>query len=320
MTSIGRGQTQMAITSTINISATFRRLSAMAIAVLATLGVVQQADAQEIPMSGPLAGAPAVRKLRLYREGRFELAPSVSVSILDQYNRTILVGGKLNYNLFDWLAIGVWGGFGAVQIPLALTEHIQETNASRKCDSDPEPNRTADDPDSTLNKDSVNCRATRVNVGPDLKKQVAQINWVVAPQLTVIPFRGKIALVNSIYADTDLHFFVGPAFVGTKERAECTSGNCTDRGSSYNLKSRMAFAPTFGLGLSFFTHEWGGLAADWRALPFSWNTGGFDTAGGGPDKNFPDLAISSADREFKFNQMITLSYSIFFPFEYRVSE
>ena len=32
-------------------------------------------SAQEIQLTGPLAGAPAVRKLRLYREGRFEVAP-----------------------------------------------------------------------------------------------------------------------------------------------------------------------------------------------------------------------------------------------------
>lgn len=311
----------MATTSTMNISATFRRLSAMAIAALATLGVVQQADAQEILMSGPLAGAPAVRKLRLYREGRIELAPAASITILDQYNRTILVGGKLNYNLFDWLALGVWGGFGAVQIPLALTEHIQDTNRARNCDA-AETMDTSVDPavGNGDNSESVDCRVTGVNVGRDLKKQVAQINWVVAPQITVIPFRGKIALVNSVYADTDLHFFVGPAFVGTKERGECEGTACSDRNNGFKLKSRMAFAPTFGLGLSFFTHEWGGFAVDWRALPFSWNTGGFDTAGGGPDSNFPDLAISGDDREFKFNQMITLSYSVFFPFEHRVSE
>ena len=33
-----------------------------------------------------------MRHLRLYRQGRFEIAPSVSFSLLDEYRRTILVG------------------------------------------------------------------------------------------------------------------------------------------------------------------------------------------------------------------------------------
>jgi len=295
----------MATTSTRNVSATLRRLTALAVGVGACLGIVSEASAQEILMTGPLAGAPAVRKLRLYREGRFELAPAVSFTLLDEYQRTILVGAKLNYNLFDWLAIGVWGGFGAVRIPAALTEHIQDTNASRDCDG--------------AGAGTIDCRLTAINMGPDLRDQVAQLNWVAAPQLTVIPFRGKINVANSLYADTDLHLFVGPAFVGTKERADCDGMQCTGA-DGYTMKARTAFAPMFGLGLSFFTHEWGGLAVDWRAIPFSRNTGGFDTAGGGPDKDFPDLAISEEDRQFKFNQLVTLSYSIFFPFEIRMSE
>src|SRR5687768_3142117 len=43
------------------------------------------ASAQEIQLTGPLKGAPAVRQLRLYREGRLEIAPTVSFTLLDEY-------------------------------------------------------------------------------------------------------------------------------------------------------------------------------------------------------------------------------------------
>ncbi|MBW2459783.1 MAG: hypothetical protein JRI68_35155, partial [Deltaproteobacteria bacterium] len=47
-----------------------------AVVVAGTLVVeLPEARAQEIQLTGPLAGAPAVRRLRLYREGRFEIAP-----------------------------------------------------------------------------------------------------------------------------------------------------------------------------------------------------------------------------------------------------
>ena len=51
-------------------------------------GLESSAEAQEIQLTGPLAGAPAVRKLRLHREGRFEVTPNVSFTLLDEYNRT----------------------------------------------------------------------------------------------------------------------------------------------------------------------------------------------------------------------------------------
>ncbi|HMJ56441.1 MAG TPA: hypothetical protein VK540_30450, partial [Polyangiaceae bacterium] len=80
-----------------------------------------RATAQEIQLTGPLAGAPAVRQLRLQRQGRVEIAPTISFTLLDEYQRTILPGGRLTYNLTDWLAIGVWGAFGAVKMPTGLT-------------------------------------------------------------------------------------------------------------------------------------------------------------------------------------------------------
>src|SRR6478672_6879479 len=86
--------------------------------VLALLLVVfatsRSASAQEIQLTGPLAGAPAVRQLRLHRAGRFEVAPTVSFTLLDEYQRTILVGGRVNFNITDWLAIGGWIAGGVV--------------------------------------------------------------------------------------------------------------------------------------------------------------------------------------------------------------
>jgi hypothetical protein len=145
---------------------------------------------------------------------------------------------------------------------------------------------------------------------------------VLAPQITLVPFRGKIALFQSIYVDTDMYFFGGPAIVGLKERGDCIAGECdyATHPESFELASRVSVAPTFGLGLSFYMSKWSALGFEWRGLPFSWNTGGFDTAGGGKDEAFPDNAISSADRKFHFNQMLTVSFNVYLPTQYRVSE
>jgi hypothetical protein len=279
-----------------------KRVVSLLAAMLALFAVTASAQAQEIQLTGPLAGAPAVRKLRLHRQGRLEFAPAVSFTLLDEYQRTILLGARLQYNFTDWLAFGAWGALGSViRIPTYLSDQIQDVNAGR---------RKADPQGATLDR-----RLTAVNVGPDFKKQLGGIDWVVAPQLTAVPFRGKLALFQSIYLDTDLYFFGGPAFVGLTERANCAACD-----GVFTTATRVAIAPTFGLGFSFYINKWSALGFEYRGLPFSWNTGGFDTAGGGKDKKFPDNKITADDRRFNFNQLLTVSYNIYLPFQYRVSE
>src|SRR5579859_3504472 len=87
----------------------------------------ETARAQEIQLTGPLKGAPAVRHLRLYRQGRLELAPAVSFTLLDQYQRTVFAGARLNYNFTEWLALGVWGAY-------AFDFFVTPTDLSRQID------------------------------------------------------------------------------------------------------------------------------------------------------------------------------------------
>jgi hypothetical protein len=299
----------MGTTTTMKRTATTRWLAAMA-AGLSLLALTETGNAQEIMMTGPLAGAPAVRSLRLYRQGRLEFAPAVSFTLLDEFQRTILVGARLNYNIFDWLAIGAWGGAtgGPLQYPTKLSDRIQVVNHSRQTTQAP---------------DSLDRQLTAVNMGLDFQDQLGDIKWVVAPQITGIPFRGKIALFAAAYADTDLYFFAGPAFIGLAERKDCKVGQCAPavpQSRSFDLQSRVAIAPTFGLGLTFYVSKWSAIGVEWRALPFSWNKGGFDVAGQGQNREFPDNAINSDDREFDFKQLITVSFNIYYPFKYQVSE
>jgi outer membrane beta-barrel protein len=277
--------------------AMMRRFITVSAILLGVLGASGRATAQEIQLTGPLAGAPAVRQLRLHRAGRFEVAPTVSFTLLDEYQRTILVGGRLTYNLTEWLGIGAWGAFGAVKTPTGLSQRIQEVTQLRRGTG------PAGEP-----AGSINNLLTAASIGPDFKQQLGTINWVVAPQVTFIPFRGKLAIFQKIFVDTDAYLFAGPAFVGLKERADCT--DCVGQ---FNTATRMQIAPTFGLGLTFYMGGWASLGLEYRALPYAWNTGGFDTRGGAPDGRFPDNKISKEDREFKFNQMLSVNVGIYLP-------
>ena len=290
-----------------------KRLLTALTAGLALLGFSERSQAQELYLTGPLAGAPAVRKLRLYRQMRFEIAPAVSFTLLDEYQRTILLGARLQFNFTDWLAIGGWGALGSViRLPTALTDNIQTVHAQRQaqvapCNNDP----TGAGCGGAL----LTQRLTAVNMGKNLKDQLGGIDWVAAPQITVTPFRGKLALFQSIYLDTDLYIAAGPAFVGLTERKNCNP--CVNQ---FQTASRTAIAPTVAAGLSFYVNKWSALGFEYRGLPFAWNIGGFDTAGGGKDNQFPDNKITDADQRFRFNQMMTISYNFYLPTQYKVSE
>ncbi|MBX3205930.1 MAG: hypothetical protein KF764_12730 [Labilithrix sp.] len=278
---------------------------ALAAAALAT-GVAaapETAHAQEIQITGPLAGAPAVRKLRLYREGRAELALGGGFTLLDEYKRTIFISGRLQYNVFDWLGIGVFGGFSpeALSLNTDLTDRIESTPAPRN-------QRTA-----------VNLPGT---VGqPKYEAQTGKLGWMATPQVTFSPFRGKLALFQKLFVDTDLYLHGGVAFVGVKERGDCGGpGKPCTAAASFQQVDRVAVAPSFGLGLTLYPSNFVSINFEYRAFPFSWNRGGFDSRGSGPDASFPDNRIDSEDRTFKFNQMIFVAAGFHLPTSPKVSE
>jgi hypothetical protein len=297
----------------------------------------ERADAQEILLTGPLAGAGSVHDLRLYRRGRVEFSPQATFTLLDEYLRQILVGARLNYNITDFLAIGVYGGFSPdpLKLPAGLVDKIQAVNDQR---ADANAVRLAQGFQPNLQN-----RLTALNLGSNFEDQLGSIDWLVAPQVTFVPFRGKIALFQSIYIDTDFYFFAGPAIAGVTEREDCSGPNSTlDGGCSserasgqsdangdpipipnaetFPTASRIAIAPTFGLGFTFYVNRWNALGFEWRAVPFSRNTGGFDNHGTGPDDDFPDQQVNSDDRDLKLNQMLSVSWNFYIPFDYQVSE
>jgi outer membrane beta-barrel protein len=266
------------------------------------------AAAQEILITGPLAGAPAVRKERLYRQGRFELAPTVSFTLLDEYRRTIFLGARLQYNITEWLAIGVWGAFGAASMPTALTTEIDQS-APRL----PNPNGVF----------------TQTQVAPGtpgngaFTDQTAKLNWIAAPQLQFIPFRGKLAIFQKIFVDTDAYLHGGAAFVGIQERGDCGGGGgqpVCSAASSFALASSTKIAPTFGLGFNFYINNFMSLGLEYRAFPFAWNRSGFDSRGSGNNGQYPDGKINSSDDTFKFNQMMTISLGFSLPAKPHISQ
>lgn len=265
----------------------------------------ETAQAQEVQVTGPLAGAPACRNCRIYREGRIQLQPWIGFTLQDEFIRTIPIGLQVNYHFTDWLGIGAWGAWGGIGLQTGLTTEVETQGQS-----------------TSRNRLSL---PSAENFG----EQIGTIDFMAALQLTFIPLRGKLALFQKAFIDTDFYIFAGFAIAGVTERAEVSNegtfpvGTCTNADnqcleSQLARESRIALAPTFGVGLMLMVNDFFGISFEWRGLPFSWNTSGTDE--GGPAGEFPDGLINADDRIFHFNHMVNIGFAFYLPVAAKISE
>lgn len=288
-----------------------RTIAASTLALAVTAGAVvsteKSAEAQSIVLTGPLKGAPPVIKLRQYREGRFEIAPAFAFTLLDEYEHSYFLGARINYYFTDWLAVGVWGG-AFLNSNTDLTSQIDNISPRDTLDQS---NVAPCVPQGAISTPGPTC-AGGPGTHPTFADQTATLVWTVMPQVTAVPFRGKLALFQALFVDTEAYLFLGAGAVGINERANCGDTgqvSCNDVGS-FTLAGQVKFAPTFGLGLTFFLNDLVNIGVEYRALPFSWNRGGFDSRGLGPNNNFPDGKVNGDDETFKFNQVIGISVGV----------
>jgi len=255
------------------------------------------AHAQDVQVSGPLAGAPAVRELRLWRDMRLHVEPFFAFTIGDDYTRSLIVGGEARYHFLDWFGIGVWGGYSVAQLDTNLSQEIQDRGVT------------------------VNANRLDLPSRENFADQTGQLNWWSGVELHFAPFRGKLAMFQKVFFDADLDFFAGAAFVGVEERADAIgkpfpgdvtyceiAGNLNDTGcleSQTSRSTRVAIAPSFGVAFTAYFKDFLGIALRWRGIPFKYNTGGTDTN--------DDGEINSSDRTRQFNNMFSVGFIFVLP-------
>jgi outer membrane beta-barrel protein len=257
--------------------------------------------------------------MRIYRSGRFQLQPTVGFTINDEFSRSIMAGLQVGYHFTDWLGIQAFFHYNvAPQLDTDLTDQIKSKGQSTE----------------------FNRLSLPTNKG--FPKQIGHLNFMVGAQATFIPLRGKLALFQAAFVDTDFYLFLGAAMVNVQERSAVSAGAalaCTNKeiyrtpagqtscertqGAS---TTRLAIAPTFGVGLSLYFTDYVAMTLEYRAFPFRWNTSGTDEGGLNaqrkPDSSgeFPDGQINDADRTFQFNQMFGLGFAFYLPAKAKLTE
>lgn len=278
------------------------------------------AHAQEIQITGPLAGQPAVRRMRQYRVGRVQLVvPTVGYTLQDEFARSLMVGLGANVHFTDWLGVGVWGAmanFGnSFFINSDLTNQVMTNGQST------ERNRLS------------------LPTAEGFEDQVARLQGVVSAHLLFAPLRGKLSLFQGVFVDTDFYILAGFALAFVQERADSVigpAGGQTDaavcgRGPMFDAtrcaatqtarKDRIAPAPMIGVGLNMYFNSWLGMAIQWRAFPFNMNPAGTDEAGGtGGSVSIPDGSINDADQRFYFHHMVNVGLIINLPPDVAVTQ
>ena len=158
---------------------------------------------------------------------------------------------------------------------------------------------------------------------PDPKKfsqQIGELKWMSGVDVYFVPLRGKLAMFQKVFVDTDLSLFAGLALIGIEERANTVVGVC-DTPSAACLASqtarskRLAVAPSFGAAFTMYFNEFLGLSIRWRGMPFKWNTSGFDE-----DSPLGNNAIDSGDRKRKFNHTFSFGMVMYLPTKAKVQE
>jgi outer membrane beta-barrel protein len=271
------------------------------------------ASAQEVQITGPLAGQPAVRHMRQYRVNRFFITPSVGYTLQDEFARALFFGGSLGYHFTDWLGISAWGAGAPLDIDTDLTSQIRS------------------------NGQVTDRNRLSLPSASGFPSQVGRIRWGAALQILFIPLRGKLSLFQAGFVDTDLYVIAGVAVFGIDERAEVDEANtacdvgvpggasspdCVATQSA--TASRIAFAPMLGVGLTMMFNTFLGLQIEWRAFPFSWNPSGTDESGldanALPGSGFPDGEIDGDDSRTTFNHMVNIGLVVYLPTEVQVGD
>jgi hypothetical protein len=329
---------------------------AFVFAVVAVCGVTtppRDASAQEILLEGPLAGAPAVRKLVQYRDMRFSLGPQFGYTLLNDYMHNFMVGARLEFNPIDWLGIGLVAYY-TFNAPTSLTNYIADSqNISGQSTT---PAQTGSNWPSYTG-------------ASNFKDQVARLRGVYLLQLGVVPFRGKMSMFEKLFVAIDGEIFLGGGIVHYEDRAYCdgskdqngiysTECGVFDDPNSENdflgtrdigyltpegemRETRIGGAFTWGVNFMAYFNEWFAVNLEFRMTPFKWNAGGTDVAGqsaseweyandqgspvwrpkaSGKDGDYPDGKINEKDEDWNANMSIALGFIFYLPTEPSISE
>ncbi len=210
-----------------------RALRPVGAALLAAVATVAAPGAGRAasPERGPLAGAPAVMRARLWHKGRVTIdVPRLTMTLADTYERNVLPGFGITWFPLEWLGVG---GDVAYGIPWAtdLRDQVDRELSQKQralCPPDALPPGYASRAD---------CLAA-VGIAPGV--DTSSIQFFVAPHVTFVPIRGKVLWGRGAVSHYDFHVVAGAAY------AHIRGGGSLPNDDSFGPFAAVGFRLFFG--------------------------------------------------------------------------
>ncbi len=287
------------------------------------------AQAQEIQLRGPLAGARSVSRLVQHREGRFAVTPIFGISLLDEFSRDLFFGVRAEYHFTDWLGLGVMGAFAPVHVNTSLTEQVG-----------------ARSPAGTVNVPYANPVPQVDHAARRLRRRRsgAATGWPTSTSRSSRCAASSRSFRASSPTSTSSSSRARPSWASRSARTP----RSTPRPPTCSAPRARPTAPRAwpsprpsAPGLNFYITRFLSINFEYRATPFQWNRSGTDenstaslcgSDGRQSCAGFSDYVstyfnrnpaqrqtvINSDDRSWSFNQMFTIGLTVFLPTSPRV--
>jgi outer membrane beta-barrel protein len=230
-----------------------RRLALVASSFTALL-VAAAPLAAHAQRKSPLEDAPAIRKRVELRETRFEIGPSFSSTVTQDFYHTVLGGARLAFHLNDWLSIAAFGGWAITNTSTGFQERVV---GALPMSADPSQPQTP----------------TKSVATASMQK----IKGLAGAQLEFAPFTGKWSLAGKLYAHYDFYVFGG----GGVMNVEPTDASGCSGMTSYCGASGWKPGGQAGVGLHTFFNQWLALNLEVRDFVSRLNPSGRDVNGDG---------------------------------------
>ncbi len=253
----------------------------------------------------PLEEQPAVRKRFLYRPNKFEIAPMLGLTFLQDFKHAFLIGVDMQYHI-PWcfgakyykecLSVGVSFAYAPVDWDTELTSEIKDTLHD-----------TFDNPD-------INPAPTRQALDDAFNHIVFMVN---GPYIAYHPWLGKMSLLGYVFFDFDFYLSIGMGMVYLK------AGNIAKYADALNLSVEeenggLRFGPSFGFGARFYILNWLAVHVKFTDIYLSQtlgqgrNAAGFDR-NGSVDPQTGRVTIDKEDATSEHVMYFTVGVSFFLP-------
>jgi outer membrane beta-barrel protein len=297
-------------------------------------------DTAQAKRKSPLEGKPVVvRKLEL-RKLRVSLTPFVGMSLSQPFVHKGYVGGKLQFDITDWIGIRGMFAYGVLNFDAKLLKGLG-TPGSQGSLPIGIPPMTAENPEAIPVRpdDAFNNPAPLAH---DFHAGLTRNQFLTSLDIVFTPFSGKLGLFSGIFTEYDLYLFGGLGIAGFQKHyknAKSTSEQAADAGMAFNTMSpgsaeycrpggvatadvnRECFlhpvradtgvkiGGSFGGGFHVFLADFASINLDVQDILIRNNPAGLNVT----TQEVPPVVDKKKDANLNHNVMLTLGVTFYFP-------